>query len=103
MSVQVETSLREFVLTTLAAAANVERRALSEDTNVLDLGIDSLTLAAVVAQIEIQYGCEIPVDQLYLLIDAPLVRDLLTIVSRLVREAGGADEEQRAGALAETC
>jgi acyl carrier protein len=93
MSVDVETSLKEFLMTTLAAAANVERRTISEETSMLDLGIDSLTLASLVAQVEMRYGCEVPLERVYELFDAPLVRDVVAIVSRFgegVTESAGA-------------
>ena len=98
MSTQPNTSLREFVISALAAAANVDRRTISEDTSVLDLGIDSVSLAGVVAQIEMQYSCEVPLDQVYELFDAPLVRDVVMIVSRfapVVPESSGANTDTR--------
>jgi acyl carrier protein len=88
-SVDAETSLQEFIMTTLAAAANIERCALSEETSMLELGIDSLTLAGLVAQVEMRYGCEVPLEQVYELFDAPLVRDVVTVVGRYAEGATG--------------
>jgi acyl carrier protein len=87
MSAHAETSPQEFVMTALAAAANVDRRTISEETSMLDLGIDSLTLAGLVAQVEMRYGCEVPLDQVYELFDAPLVRDVVTVLSQRVAKA----------------
>lgn len=92
MSERGEEALQEFVLSTLASVCNVQRHALSEETSLFDLGLDSVTLAGVVAQVEMHYACDIPIDQVYELFDAPLVRDVVSILSRFANGSPGSAE-----------
>lgn len=73
-------SVEEFVVSAIAAACNLEKAAVTLDTDVLDVGLDSLHLLTLVGQVESTYGCEVTPEQMVGFFDAPCVRDVVRLV-----------------------
>jgi acyl carrier protein len=89
MGVAMETSdnVTEFVLSTLSTAFNFERSELSLNTQLLDIGIDSMSMTALVAHIEAEYGCEFSADQILELFRVTDIQGLIAKVSAVTRPA----------------
>ncbi len=77
--------ITEFVLSTLSTAFNLERDELSLKTQLLDLGIDSMNMTALVAHIEAEYACEFSAEQMLELFRATNIQELVEKISDAVR------------------
>jgi acyl carrier protein len=77
-------ALDEFVLETLAMACNAERSLLTLETGLDEIGLDSLSLTAVVAQIEAVYGCRFESEDVVELFQAAAVRDVVLMIRRMI-------------------
>jgi acyl carrier protein len=84
--VQLPPSIPEFVVATISAACGVEPATVGPDTNLDELGLDSLGVAALAAHIEAAYGCVIGPIQLSELIAALVVGDLVAIVRQIAAQ-----------------
>jgi acyl carrier protein len=69
-----------FVCSTIALACNRDPGSVALDTSLLDLNMDSLTLVSVLAQVEAVYEVSLDTDDVFALIEAARVSD---VVSRL--------------------
>jgi len=76
--------LDDLVITTLAAACNIERAQLSPETGLDEIGLDSMSLVALVAQLEALYGCQFESEQVLGLFEARRIRDVVLLVGRVV-------------------
>jgi acyl carrier protein len=74
----------EFVCATLAQACNRDRREISPDTQMRDLNMDSLTLVAVLAQVEGVYEIELTIDDVLSMIEATSVSELAELLAGLI-------------------
>lgn len=73
----VETAqLRDIVVRAVAAAAEIAPDAISDDANLLGLGLDSLNLAGILIDVEDGIGAEIPAEVLDRFLDAG---DVITV------------------------
>ena len=68
---------RDFVVDMIGAACNVDPSGIDLQTPMLDLGLDSLSLFAVVSQVEASYGIDLMSDGAIDLFAATCVADLL--------------------------
>jgi acyl carrier protein len=80
------TSIDDFVFGTIAGACNCDRNDITLDTDVADLGMDSLSLTTVAAHVEASYGCQFTDDQAQALLQRTRVRDIVEIVREAVGE-----------------
>lgn len=72
----------EAILSAIAVACNLDRSSITVDASMLDLGVDSVTLIAIIAQIQARFDVHIGENELVELFDAPLVREFIAIVRR---------------------
>ena len=79
-------SLEEFVMSTISHACHLPREDIGLGTPVLDTGIDSLNLTAIVAHIEMEYGCELQPEVVAGILEAELVSDLVDMIRGAVSE-----------------
>jgi acyl carrier protein len=89
------TSVEEFVISTISTVCNFERAAITPQTSLADLGMDSLTFTAFASHVEATYECEINVDQMLDFLQAPLVADVVAIVQKLATQARGVAADPR--------
>lgn len=80
--------LIEWLCATLARACHLERRAVTAESRVLDLGLDSLTLVSVLTQLEAVHGFELSPDDTLALLDAPDVRTLAGTLAHMIDRRG---------------
>jgi acyl carrier protein len=76
--------LRTVVVTALATAAEIDPGQFDDSTNMVDLGLDSLSFAGVIIDIEDAMGEEVPVEVLDRFLDVGDVvtlRDVIEILS----------------------
>ena len=79
-----DVDLSELVMDTLGAACSVDRAAIGLETTLLDLGLDSMAITAIVAQAEAACDCELTPDQIVGLFDAIQVKDLIAQISSAI-------------------
>ncbi len=82
-----ELDLDGFVCSAIASACNVEPTEVTSSTNLLDVGMDSLNLVSIIAQIQIHFGVEFSSDQVVALFDASMVADLVILLRQLIKQA----------------
>ena len=70
------------VLTAVAEACERDRSGISSQTSLLQLGLDSLALTVVVAQLQVRYRFEAQPDELADLFGARAVADIAALVKR---------------------
>lgn len=78
------TSLDEWILATVAQLCEQDLRDVTADTNVLDLGLDSLGLNVLMAQVETHWKCEFSEIHVTRLFEALSLRDLIAVVRSAV-------------------
>ena len=83
------TSFDDSIIATIAAACNLEAATITLDTNLADLGMDSMGLYALVASIEATHDCELTSRQIVDLMLAPLIEDVVTIVKQVAKHSDG--------------
>jgi acyl carrier protein len=76
-------ALSEFLCSTIALACNRERLAVSPETSLLELCMDSLTFVSVLAQLETIFAFELSPDDILALFEADNVADLTERVGLL--------------------
>jgi acyl carrier protein len=79
--------LQELVLDTLCDACNADRTTVDLHTDVADIGFDSLTVTALLAQVQAFYNVEIAGPHIVGLHDSILVSDLVTKLSKAIAES----------------
>ncbi|HEX5421711.1 MAG TPA: acyl carrier protein [Gammaproteobacteria bacterium] len=72
--------IESFVLRVLAAACRAHPAALDPQTSMAELGMDSLTLVAVLSQVEAAYGLEFTTDDTLALMGAGDVGELVAAI-----------------------
>ena len=80
-------SLTSLVVGALCAACNVDPASVDSNTSLIEMGMDSLSLTAVVTQVEAAYGCELSAEQILELFQAESIQDLLERLSSGVATA----------------
>jgi acyl carrier protein len=80
-------SLEEFVLTRIAQACHLDRSAVSPETNLLGIGLDSLTQQSIISQVETSFDVEFTADETFELFNAECVCDFVRIVQQLLARA----------------
>lgn len=75
----------QFVVSAIAVACRAERERIQLDTALLDLQIDSLTLAAVLTQVEAVYAVELSTTDMLDLLSAATVGDLIAGIERRIQ------------------
>ena len=73
-------AVEDLVVATIAAVCNLEKAAVTLDTDMLEAGLDSLHIMVLVGQVESTYGCEVTPEQMVGFFDAPCVRDVVRLV-----------------------
>jgi acyl carrier protein len=80
--------LRDFVVEMIASACNADPAAIDMQAPLLDLGLDSLSLLAVVSQVEASYGVELLAEDTAGVLGAACVADLIKAMeARLSQKA----------------
>ena len=77
-------SIDAFVTSTMAELAHCRQDDVVRGTSLVDLGVDSLAMATLVAFIEAEYGCIFVPTQLRALYSASRVDELLLAVRQVV-------------------
>jgi acyl carrier protein len=77
-------SLQEKVCSAIALARNFDQASISPDDNVHDLGLDSMSIVALLAELEAAYGVEFGADRIIEMLQANTVRDLTAVVGQVV-------------------
>jgi acyl carrier protein len=72
------------VVDTLAQACELSRSEVSIQTSLLELGLDSLGLTVVIAQLQTRYCFEVEPDELAELLGAAVVADIAALVKRKI-------------------
>ncbi len=72
--------LEEVVVASVARACNQEDAAISLQSNLVDVGLDSLALQAVISEMETLWRCEFTPDELMIAFDARNVGDIVRLV-----------------------
>jgi acyl carrier protein len=80
--------LDEIVVSAIAVACNIERSAIAVDANMLELGIDSITMTAIVAQVQASYDVQLETDDVVELLNAPRVADVLSLMKKALERSG---------------
>lgn len=82
-------TIEQLVTSALAAACRREPARVERSTSLLDLGIDSLTLVAVLSQIEATFAIELTPDDTLALLGATDVGVLVAALERCIARARG--------------
>jgi acyl carrier protein len=77
--------IERFVLETIAETTAIEASSLRQSTPLLDAGMDSLTLVAVVTRIEMTYDTAFDAGEIVELLRARSVGEVAAIVTRKLR------------------
>ena len=77
-------SIEQFVAQTIAVACRTDPARIGRDTALLDLQMDSLTLAAVLSQVEAAFAVDFSSSDLLDLLSAANVGDLVAGIERRV-------------------
>ncbi len=86
MSINCENGpLESVVCEMIARACNFQHAVVSPNDSVYDLGLDSMSVTSVLAELETLYGVEFSADQIMEILQAPLVRDLIEVVSQVLQ------------------
>jgi acyl carrier protein len=78
------THLNEFVLSAVAIACNIDESVLTLDTYLDEVGLDSLSLMAIIARIEASYGCRFEPQDAIAVFQAERMHDVAAIVQRVM-------------------
>jgi acyl carrier protein len=70
----------EFVMSTIAAACDFERDRLTADSDLLEIGVDSLGITTLIAHAEATYACDFTIEQTAKLFRATTVREVIALV-----------------------
>jgi acyl carrier protein len=89
MAIRDPVALETLVVDTLATTCQRDRNTITLHTNLIDLGIDSLTLTTVAAIVESHYEGEITQGEFLLLIQCDTVSDMVAVLNRIVPRALG--------------
>ncbi len=81
-------SLDEWILATVAEMCQQDPRNVTEDTTVLDIGLDSLALSMLLAQVETNWKCELTETDMARLFEALSLRDLIAVVRSAIPVQG---------------
>ena len=73
-----------FVCSTVALACNRDPASVALDTNLLELNMDSLTLVSILAQVEAVYEVSIDTSEVFALIEAARVADLVNRLEGII-------------------
>jgi len=76
--------LSEFVRAAIAQAANLDAAAVSGETHLLDLNLDSLTLVSVLAQVEAVHGIELEPEEILSMLEASRVLELVSRIEAVL-------------------
>lgn len=81
--------LADLLRVTIAQACNLEPASVTGAMSMLELGLDSLTLVSVLAQLEAVYGLELTGDETLPLLEAATVGALIEHLEAVFRAAPG--------------
>lgn len=76
-------SFSKFVCATLARICNRPIADVTPQTSLLELGLDSLSFVTALAHVEASYDVRVAPHQILLLIDAPTVEELITMLREM--------------------
>jgi acyl carrier protein len=79
-----ENSLAVLVTETISETCNVNRESVGESTSLIDLGVDSFSLATIVTCIEAAYDLEFGTDEVLQFLQAQSVADLICRFARAI-------------------
>jgi acyl carrier protein len=79
--------LAELVASAISSACNIERSAIAPETPLYNLGVDSVSMMAVVAQVQMRYEVELTSDQIMELFDASRVEDAVSLLGQVIAQA----------------
>ncbi len=86
---QTHESIQDLVFTAVAEACNFDRADITAESNLVDLGIDSLNMAVIVARVELARGCHFLDEDIIQLLHAEVMGEFVRLVDETVerREA----------------
>ncbi len=84
------------VVEAVARACHLDARAVSADTSVQDLGLDSMSLISVFSEIEAVYNVTFTAEQLIEMLQAATVSDLISSVRTMTQNCMAPLSEQTA-------
>jgi acyl carrier protein len=84
-SVQTNAAVSDFLIATIARACNLEPSSLSPDMDILELGVDSVSFASMLAQIEANFECEFTPEQVGTLLEVPVIRDMTACIESMLQ------------------
>lgn len=87
--------LRTWLRPAIARACQVDPSSVTDESSLLDLGADSLTLASVLSLIEAEHGIELDADETLALLEAADVRALADTLAALIDARTRADARGR--------
>jgi acyl carrier protein len=82
--------LNALIASTLATACRCDVDALHEETDLIDIGLDSLALVSVVAQIEARRNRELGEDELLAIFRTRTVGDIMALAHKMLEAEQGA-------------
>ncbi len=83
---QRQPSVQELVVSTIASGCNVNAADITRDTTLVDVGMDSLGFAMMVAYVEATYTCKLSAVQIADLMAAGTVGDVVGVIRGVVSE-----------------
>lgn len=78
--------IRTLILSALAEACHCSVSELDENSSIIELGVDSLSLTNIAAQLEAQYGLELTEEALLRLLESQRVGDLIGLAETLLAQ-----------------
>jgi len=81
--------LADFVASAIASICEIDKSEIAYNTNLLDLQMDSLSLVALVSQLEAAYEVQFSADDVMELLEPARFADLLTAAEALIRRYSG--------------
>jgi acyl carrier protein len=79
--------LSERIVASIAAACNRDKSMISPDASLIDVGMDSIGVYVLVADIEANYDCEFTARQILNVMTSSLVSDVVTIVRQAIERS----------------
>ena len=83
--------LAAWLRSAIARACQIDPSSVTDETSLLDVGADSLTLASVLSLIEAEHGIELEPDEILALLGAEDVRALANALVQLIGARRRAD------------
>jgi acyl carrier protein len=81
-----DVSLKDFVFQMIGRACNIDSAALQLETDVLNIGVDSLSLMFIASSVEVMTGVELSAEDMEELFKARQISEIVALVDRVRME-----------------